>query len=205
MLKRTWRAKIRHLVASRKHSPAREWLTDVYELDSQLIVWRSELPGHLLYSKRNLYEQPVFNQQSLFLLVHAFYHQCRTVLHSTLVPQFSGLPLPETVPVEITCVSARIALKGAQEITSLGADLEALDWDPTRIPAFVGYCMYVSASIQIAILGSAESPLKACARTSLISNLKWLNSLQIYWAHLGKLVSAKSSPVKPRHPDPRLH
>ena len=128
------RAKIRHLLNSRTQSPAREWLTDVYELDSQLLLWRSGLSGQLSYTKRNLYEQPVINHQSLFILLHALYHQCRTVLHSSLVPQFSGLPLPETVPVAFINVSARVALRSAQEISSLGADLLALDWDPTRIP-----------------------------------------------------------------------
>jgi hypothetical protein len=186
------RAKIRHLLNSRTQSPAREWLTDVYELDSQLLLWRSGLSGQLSYTKRNLYEQPVINHQSLFILLHALYHQCRTVLHSSLVPQFSGLPLPETVPVAFINVSARVALRSAQEISSLGADLLALDWDPTRIPGFVGYCMYVSASIQIAVLGCTDSPLKDCAWTSLVSNMKWLTSMQIYWLHLGKLVSREN-------------
>lgn len=167
----------------------------MYQLESQLASWRSGLSDQFSYSKRNLYEQPVIKQQSLFILVHALYHQCRIVLHSFLVPQFSGLRLPETIPTEVTNASARIALRSAQEISSLGADLSALDWDPTRIPGFVGYCMYVSASIQIGVLGSTDSLLKACARISLASSLEWLNSLKIYWSNLEKLVSQLESPI----------
>lgn len=168
----------------------------MYELEGQLVLWRSGLSDQFSYSKRNLYEQPVIKQQSLFILVHALYHQCRIVLHSFLVPQFSGLQLPETIPAEVTNASARIALRSAQEISSLGADLSALDWDPTRIPGFVGYCMYVSASIQIGVLGSTDSLLKACARISLASNLEWLNSMKIYWSNLEKLVSQLESPFQ---------
>ncbi|KIV83980.1 hypothetical protein PV11_05960 [Exophiala sideris] len=179
--------KIRQLVEARAQMAARNLLADVYDLEGQLVLWRSGLSDQFSYSKRNLYDQPIPKQQSLFILVHALYHQCRIVLHSSLVPQYSGLQLPETIPAEVINASARIALRSAQEISNLGADLSALDWDPTRTPGFVGYCMYVSASIHIGVLGSTDSLLKACARTSLASNFEWLNSMSMYWSNSEKL------------------
>ena len=125
----------------------RQWLADAFELEGQLLVWRSGLSEAFSYTKRNLYEQLVVNKQTLYVFVHALYHQCLLVLHSSLVPLFSGLDLPETVPPGVTSVSARTALRSAQEVSGIGADLLALDWDPTQIPAFVGYCMFVHQSI----------------------------------------------------------
>lgn len=185
----TIRAKTRNLIELRTQVQPRDWLLRIYELDTQLTSWYSGISDWLSYTKRNLYEQLVNNQQSLFLFVHALYHQCRTVLHSSLVPQFSGLVLPDEIPAEVAHVSARIALKGAQDISSLAADVVALDWDATQIPGFVGYCMYVSASIHIAALGSKESTLQQLARSSLISNLKCLKSMKLYWSNIEKLVS----------------
>ena len=194
MLKCASRAKIRQLVESRTQMPAQELLARVYELEGRLASWRSGLNDQFSYTKRNLYEQPVINQQSLFILIHALYHQCRTVLHSSLVPQFSGLCLPENIPTEVTYASARIALRSAQEISSLGADLLTLDWDPTRVPGFVGYCMYVSASIQIGILGTTDSPTKDSVKISLVSNLEWLGLMKIYWSNSEKFVRGSQSP-----------
>ena len=189
----TIRAKIRNLIDLRTQVQARDWLLRIYDLDTQLTSWYSGISDRFSYTKRNLYEQLVNSQQSLFLFVHALYHQCRTVLHSSLVPQFSGLVLPDAIPAEVAHVSARIALKSAQEISNLGADIVALDWDAAQIPGFVGYCMYVSASIHIAVLGWKDSTLQQAARSSLISNLKCLKSMRLYWSNIEKLVSIISS------------
>ena len=182
------RAKIRNLIEKRSQIQSRDWLISAYELESQLTLWHSSMSEQLSYTKRNLYDHLVVSQQSFLLFVHVLYHQCRTVLHSSLVPQFSGLQLPETVPAEVTNVSARIALQNAQDISNIGADLVTLDRDPTQIPGFFGYCMYVSASIHIAMLGSGDSTLRANSRIWLISNLKWLKSMRYYWKNLDKLV-----------------
>lgn len=194
-LRSIFRTKTRNMIESRSQAQARNWLLDVYDLDSQLTFWYSSISERLSYTKRNLYEQLVNNQHSLFLFVHALHHQCRTVLHSSLVPQFSGLHLPETIPAEVTKTSARSALKSAQDIANIGADLVALDWNPTQIPGFVGYCMYVSASIHTAVLGSRDFTLKTCARASLISCLKVLKSVKLHWSNLEELVSCSNSGI----------
>ena len=167
----------------------RDWLADLFELEGRLSTWSTRLPESFIYSKRNLYEQLVVHQQPVYTFVHALYHQCRLVLHSSLVPQFSGRHLHERLPVEATSLSARIALKSAQGISELGADLLALDWNPGQVAPFVGYCMYVAASIHITLLYSVDGALAALARANLISNLKLLKSLRPYWTNLERLVS----------------
>ena len=128
----------------------------------------------------------------MYIFVHALYHQCRLVLHASLAPQFSGLDLHERLPSEAASLSARIALKSAQEISEIGADVLALDWDAGQIAPFVGYCMYVSASIHVTLLGSRDATLAALARANLISNMKLLKSMKLYWANLQRLVSLVS-------------
>ena len=95
----------------------------------------------------------------------------------------------EGFPSEATSLGARVALKSAQGISELGADLLALDWDPGQIVPFVGYCMYCSASIYITLLCSKDVTLAAHARVNLMSNVKLLKSIKIYWANLERLVS----------------
>lgn len=161
----------------------------LFEIEGQLSKWASQLHETFKYSKRNLYEQLVVHQHTVYIFVHALYHQCRLVLHSSLVPKFGGLRLPETIPSEATSLSARIALTSARKISELGADLLALDWHPSQIPSFVGYCMYVSASIHITLLSSRDVSLSALARGNLISSLKLLASVKMYWTNLERLVS----------------
>jgi hypothetical protein len=143
----------------------------------------------MTYSKRNLYEQLVVHHQPVYIFTHALHQQCRLVLHSSLVPQFCGVSLLDSVPVELISVSARVALRSAQSLSELGADLMALDWNFAQVAPFVGYCMYVSASIHIVFLFSQNEALATLARTKLISNVKVLKSMKTYWANLERLVS----------------
>ena len=134
-------------------------------------------------------------QQPAYIFVHALHYQCCLVLHSSLVPQFSGLSIDASVSVEVVSVSARVALRNAQAISELGSDLIALDWDLSRIAPFVGYCIYVSASIHIVFLFSRNEALAALARIRLISNLKVLSAMKGSWSNLERLVHMHS-PLK---------
>lgn len=183
------RRDIRGHIRSIHRSSAMEWMARLFEIEGQLSKWPAQLHETFKYSKRSLYEQLVVNQQPVFIFVHALYHQCRLVLHSSLVPKFGGLRLPEAIPSEATSLSARIALTSAQKISELGADLLALDWHASQIPSFVGYCMYVSASIHITLLSSRDASLSTMARGNLITSLKVLVSVKMYWTNLERLVS----------------
>lgn len=125
--------------------------------------------------------------------MHAVHRQCRLVLHASLVPQFSGLDLPGGIPPEVTSVSARIAWSSAEDISRLANDLLAMDWDPAKIPAFVGYCLYASASVHIAVLAVGDPALTNRAKAHLASTLKLLKSLKPYWSVLNKLVRILAS------------
>jgi len=85
--------------------------------------------------------------------------------------------------------SARITLESAKAISDLGADLLALEWDPARLAPFIGYCMYVSASIHVALIFSKDDKLAMAARSSLLSSLKLLSAMKSFWKVGQRLVS----------------
>lgn len=182
------RGRIRDNIETRRTSPAKDQLTTIYGLQNDLSSWYSNLPPSLSYSKRNLYEQLVMKHHTLYALMHAAYQQCRLVLHSSLVPQFSGVAFLEGVPIEAVRVSAEIALSSAQSLSQLSADLLALEWDPTQIAPFFGYCMYVSASIHMTVLDK-DNHLGGAARRNLMLSLKMLRAMKPYWKILERLVS----------------
>jgi hypothetical protein len=177
------------LLDSRLGAAMSAWIPKLYELDAQLTSWYSSIPDSFAYTKRNLYEQRVQGLPSLFPFLHTVYHQCRLVLHSSLVPQFSGLHLPNSVVPEFIHVGAQRAIRSAQDLSSMGADLVALNWDPAQLPAFFGYAMYSAASIHIAMLGSADEGIKKSTKTALKTSLRWLRALKVHWSNLDKLVS----------------
>ncbi|KAK5050478.1 hypothetical protein LTR84_003759 [Exophiala bonariae] len=180
-------ADIRTHIRSIQRANATEWIARMFEIEGQLSNWSTQLHETLKYSKRNLYEQLVVNQQPVYVFFHVLYHQCRLVLHSSLVPKFGGLRLPGAIPTEATSLSARIALNSAQKISEIGTNLLALEWPPSQIPSFVGYCMYVSASVHITLLSSRDLALATLAKTNLITSLKVLSAVKVYWTNLERL------------------
>lgn len=173
---------------AREFKSTKEGLADLFDLDARLSAWSTALHPSLTYSKRNLYKQLVVDQEPSYIFVHALHHQCCLVLHSSLVPQFSGLSLDSSVSNEAVYVSARVALKHAKAISELASDLIALDWDFSRVPPFVGYCIYVSASIYVVFLFSQNEGLATEAKSNLIVNLKVLQAMKGYWSILERMV-----------------
>lgn len=168
------------------------WLPALYDLDSQLNSWYAGISSSLPYSKRHLYEERRQSTPSLYLFIHTIHYQCRLVLNLSLVPQFSGLQLPRSSSQEIVGVAARVCIKCAQEVSQIAADLVTLDWDPSQLPAFFGYTMYTSATIQIAMARCADPVAQRQSRSSLKTKLRWLRSLRMFWSNLDKLVSQES-------------
>ncbi|KAG9240843.1 hypothetical protein BJ878DRAFT_523870 [Calycina marina] len=180
-------AAIEDYLERRQYKTTKECLADLFDLDARLSAWTAALHTTLTYSKRNLYKQLVVDQEPTYIFVHALHHQCYLVLHSSLVPQFSGLSLDSSVSSEAVNVSARIALKHAKAISELGSDLIALQWDFSRVAPFVGYCMYVSASVYIVFLFSQNEGLASLAKTNLVVNLKVLKAMKGYWSILERM------------------
>ncbi|KAL1909926.1 hypothetical protein Sste5344_004114 [Sporothrix stenoceras] len=170
----------------RRSFPRREAWVNAFSLQTDIANWASQLHPDLTYSKRNLYRQLVVNQQPIYAMLHALHHQCYLVLSASLVPHFSGLVMARDMPREVVQMSAAVALRSARSLSELGAHLLALEWDPAHIAPFVGYCMYVAASVQISVLPKSSTGSGA-AWGNMINCLKLLKLMKLYWAVLDKL------------------
>lgn len=169
-----------------------EAMTQLFILDQQLTERYSDLPASMTYTRGNLNEFCNLQKYPWFVAMHAIYHQSKIVLHSTMVPHFSGIPLQNAVPRAAVRTSARTALEGAKLMSEMAADLNSLNIDAARLPPFTGYCMYVSASILIAFISSKDEALAATARSGLVSVLKVLEPMKMCWKNLDKLVSPEA-------------
>lgn len=182
------RVKIRNHILEAKSIPDQEWLAGFFTFETQLSTWSTQLPPRLRYSKRTFCEHIRPEERQSYIFIHALHVQSRLILHLSLVPQLGGLDSSGKFPVELTGVSAQVALRMAQRMSELASDLLALDWNPVQLPAFFGYCLYVSASIHIVFLSARDAALADSARSQLLCNLKLLRFMKPYWANLRQLV-----------------
>lgn len=181
------RAKVRDHIETRPRSTTNGIIANLLALDQTLREWNEALPEFLQYNRRNLYEQLVVKQEPLFSILHAAHHQCRLALHSSLVPGFGDNRLPEDLSPEFVEGFARVALDSAQRISSIARDLHAIEWDAAKLAPFMGYCMYSSASIHTNIL-EKTSHAAATTRSNILSALKLLGGMKLYWRHMERLV-----------------
>ncbi|KAK2613824.1 hypothetical protein N8I77_000704 [Diaporthe amygdali] len=179
--------KVFDYLENRKSLTANEAMAQLFALDQQLTEWYLDLPASMTYTRDNLHEFSKLKEHPWFVAMHTIYHQSKTVLHSTIVPHFSGIPLQQSVPRAAVRTSARTALEGAKLISEIAADLNDINVDAARLPPFTGYCMYVSASILIAFIFSRDEELATTARCGLVSVLKILEAMKLCWKHLDKL------------------
>lgn len=113
-----------------------------------------------------------------------------------MVPQFSGLAAQESISAEAVRTSAHTALNSAVAISQLAADILALEWDPVQLAPFVGYAMYVAASIHISMVFAHNPRLSHNARNGLTHSLRLLKLLKPYWKNLNRLVRRTTSTIK---------
>lgn len=182
------RTKVCDYLENRKGLAVSESMAQLFALDQQLTEWYSDLPASMAYTRDNLHEFCNLKQDQWFVAMHTIYHQGKIVLHSAMVPHFSGIPLQHAVPRAAVRTSARTALEGAKLMSEMAADLNSLNVDAARLPPFTGYCMYVSASILIAFISSRDEALAATARSGLVSVLKVQEAMKLCWKNLEKLV-----------------
>lgn len=170
------RTKVCDYLENKKGFAVNEAMAHLFALDQQLTEWYSDLPASMAYTRDNLHEYCNLKQDPWFVAMHTIYHQSKIVLHSAMVPHFSGIPLQHAVPRAAVRTSARTALEGARLMSEMAADLNSMSIDAARLPPFTGYCMYVSASILIAFISSKDEALATTARSGLVSVLKVLEA-----------------------------
>lgn len=181
-----YRARIRDHIASRRTSAANEILTNMLNLQQDLNEWLTTLPSSMTYSKKNLFEQIIHKQESLFGTLHAMQHHSRLVLHSSLLPRFGG-SLSSSLPAEAVKMSTEATVRSAQALAELAGDLLAFNCNFQAMPPYLGYCMYVAGSIHVTMVNSTA--LGELARRNLSLNLAVLQAMKPFWTILDRLVS----------------
>lgn len=176
-------------VQTKGSRPAQEIVTNLLTLDQALNAWNSRLPPSFYYSKRNLFEYLVVKEQFSYVRAHALFHQCRLVLHSSIVPRFGGRASRGDFSIDVVRSSARSVLESAKQLSVLADNLAALEWEPASLTPFFGWAMYASAAIHLL------SPARPDALAAAHSSLRVLNAMKSFWPHLNVLVSALFSRV----------
>jgi hypothetical protein len=182
----------------RRKFPQKEAWFNAYILQKEISTWASQLHPDLQYSKRNLYHQLVVKQQPVYIMLHALHHQCLLVLNSSLVPHFSGIAMPQDMPAEVVRVSAAVVMQSARALSDISAHVVALEWDPTQIAPFVGYCIYAAASVQMSTLPRRSSPNSPIGE-NLTNCMKLLKLMKPYWAVTDRLVGSTKCPCSDQH------
>ncbi|OAA70632.1 Fungal transcriptional regulatory protein [Cordyceps fumosorosea ARSEF 2679] len=90
-------------------------------------------------------EEHTIEVQNLHIFHDAVYHQCQIVLHSLLVPLFSGIPADRYIDNhrQAQVRAAETVLKHADQFAQLLAPYLSGDEDVSRLPPLVGYGAFV--------------------------------------------------------------
>lgn len=174
-------------VQTKGASPAHKMVSDLITLDQELNAWTSSLPSSFHYNKRNLFEYLVVKGQFGYVSAHALFHQCRLVLHASIVPRFGGRVPRDALPIDVVRSSARSVFESAKQLSVIANDLAALEWEPASLSPFFGWAMYASAAIHLL------TPAQPDALSAANSSLRVLKGMKPYWQHLNVLVSALSA------------
>jgi hypothetical protein len=142
--------------------------------------------------------------QILLLFHDAVYHQCQIVLHSMIVPLFSGIPTDPDIDPETQRKAAETVTHHAELFERLLAPYLYGRKDVSRLPPLVGYGAFV---VGIVILSTeitrrnqsvSESPVNAgkmeCRLVAVEAILRLLDTLRVYWRALQHPVSVLTFP-----------
>ncbi|OQU99385.1 Fungal specific transcription factor domain-containing protein [Cladophialophora immunda] len=117
------------------------------------------------------------------LLLHVIYHQCWCSLHSSIVPLFSWSDGDDNYSYAQQ-LSGQLALDHSYAVSALLETALGLDWDPRRMPSFIGYAAYCACAIQTPFLWCSNVSVKQHAVRSMLANLKTLQILGNHWVFL---------------------
>lgn len=140
--------------------------------------------------------------QNLCLFHDAIYHQCQIVLHSLLVPLFSGIPGARNLDNhrQIQTRAAETVLSHADLFLQLLIPYLRGDEDVSRLPPLLGYGAFVVSMVflsteaarrnQIATGGSVDTKKTADKLRAVKDMARLLDTLRAYWRALQQPVSS---------------
>jgi hypothetical protein len=142
--------------------------------------------------------------QILLLLHDAVYHQCQIVLHSMVVPLFSGIPTDPKIDPETQRKAAETVTHHADLFERLLAPYLYDRKDVSLLPPLVGYGAFVvgivllSTEISRRNQSASEPPVSADTMdrglVAVKAILRLIDTMRVYWRALQHPVSALINP-----------
>lgn len=126
------------------------------------------------------------------------YHLSLIILHSSVVPLFSGRPLNRAMPQDALQKCAQTIIHHTMAITTLLNDLVSSEADLTRMGPIVGYSAFVAGSILTVCersfrRGNSSGPqmnVPNIESEEMASMRTVLRVLRLYWKPVERLVSS---------------
>jgi hypothetical protein len=127
-------------------------------LDRRLEIFLEKLHPDFCYLGLSSLTPLKTDPYRLFSL-HCIYHLCACILHSSIVPVFSGVASDPQIPKRFSRMSAKEAIKHSTIVLDMATTFLNICTDVTRLSGVTGYALFVSSSVQFKSL-SAQGKLQ---------------------------------------------
>ncbi|KAI9770130.1 MAG: hypothetical protein M1840_003580 [Geoglossum simile] len=182
-----WRRVTRYLnLGGKERDPHPIWSPDsqFQVLRDQLAMFKTSLPGSLLYTRENLNAHAADRIANQFFFVHIAYHQAVLFLHRYAIPTTPGARTPKAMPMQFVKDSALITLSAAKAISTIIND----SGDYFVVAPFIGYSVFTSSTVHIIGTFSKNPALESSSKSYLAYNLKYLTKMERHWGTFNFMV-----------------
>jgi hypothetical protein len=170
-------------------------LSQLQELDQQLEYIHDNLNPDFRYVDQSSFANREIGHSYQLFSVHALYHLCACILHSSIVPVFSNIPPDPRISKKLTRMSAEGAIKHSLKLCNMATEFLGVVPDKSRCPSFSAYAMFVVASIQFKSLG-AQGILWNDSIGRLYPAISILERVKSIWRPLEGLVRCHRLPAR---------
>lgn len=147
------------------------------DLETQADEFTRSLPSCLKYSPDNLTTHDTEGLSNQFLFLHISAQQNILFLNHFAVYGHRGGRPPKDSPSHFVAKTSAKAFEAAKRISRLLKDAESY----SVTAPFVGYCAFLSGSVQIAATFSKNRATKEAADKNLATNVRYLSKMKKYW------------------------
>lgn len=147
------------------------------DLKRQSQIFPKTLPPELQNTRENLQNHVVEKLGNQFLFMHIASNQVVLFLHRFAVPTALGGRNPKDIPKSFLAEAGPAAVDAANQISSLLTD--AIDHHV--FAPFVGYCAFLSSTVQVWGIFSKNPSLEASSKRNLVNNVKYLGKMKKHW------------------------
>lgn len=140
--------------------------------------FKISLPPNLENTPENLKNHAAEKLGSQFLFLHIASNQTVLFLNRFAIPTAPGARNPKDMPTSFLNEAGPAAVDAAQQISSLISEA----WDYHAVAPFLGYCAFLSSTINVwAIFFRKEPRIAELCKKHLATNVKYLGRLKKYW------------------------